>query len=279
MGALSKQWGQQSQRLHDLSNSIQSGQGSSISSGSEEAKNIQHAQSLASNIQGTLGASAMGSSASGQVISASRDELNHNLNEYQKYANHLSHSSDKAVRDAFSNSNSLTNTSSNTVQEAVSTSQALSDVSTNQSSINTNFSNDFNNHLRSQGFDPTQMSASEQTAAAQQFVASKINNQYGIGADLQRPSSSTAGIEALSGSQASGQITSNGIKPPSNADTVEKNGQESNKQVSDLITNFTDNSGNVIGNQLIEQGKTGVNVVKNTAELGGRVIHDVVSPD
>ena len=274
MGALSKQWGQQSQRLHDLSNSIQSGQGSSISSGSEEAKNIQHAQSLASNIQGTLGVSAMGSSASGQIVSSSKDNLSRNLNEYQRYANQLSHSSDKAVRDAFSNSNSLTTTSSNTVQEAVSTSQALSDVNTNQSSINTNFSNDFNSYLRSQGFDPTQMSASEQTVAAQEFVASKINHQYGIRTDLHSPSSSTAGVETLSGSQASDQITSNGIQSPSNPDKIEEKGHDLHKELSDKTANFDDNSGNVIGDQLIDQAKTGINVVKNTAELGGRILYE-----
>ena len=123
------------------------------------------------------------------------------------------------------------------------------------------------------------MSASEQTSAAQQFVTSKINSQYGISTDLHRPSSSHAGIEALAGSQASEQITSNGIQPPSNADTIEKKGHERNKEVADQLTNFTDNSGNIIGNQVIEQAKVGVNVVKNTAELGSMVIHDVVSPD
>jgi conjugal transfer mating pair stabilization protein TraG len=274
MGSLSKQWGQQSQRLHDLSNSIQSGQDSSISGGSEEAKAIQHTQELASNIQATLGAGAMGSSASGQVSSSSSDTLNHNLNEYQRYSNSLSHSSDKAVRDAFSNSNSLTTSSSNTIQEAVSTSQALSDVNTNQSSINTNFSNDFNEHLRSHGFEPTDMSASVQTAEAQQFVADKLNSQYGLNTDLHRPSASSSGIDKL-GSQASGNINSNGIAKPDSITATAVPGGKLNNKVTDAVRDFSDNQGNMIGNQVIEQSQTIGNVNKNIAQLGGEVVKKI----
>lgn len=55
MRQLSKQWGQQQQRLHELSNSLQSHQGSSLSSGSEEANSLRHTQALTSLFKVNLG--------------------------------------------------------------------------------------------------------------------------------------------------------------------------------------------------------------------------------
>lgn len=279
IGQLSKQWGQQSQRLHDLSNNISSSSNHNLTSGSEEAKSIQHAQALASSIEakmGTPGQGVLGSGVGANISSASRDSLNKDLKEYQSVANQLTHSSDQAVRDAFQNSSSLTSNSTETVQKAVATSQALNDVTSNQSSVNTNFSNDFADSLRSQGLDPTQMSASSQNAAAEQFVKEKLNTTYGIHDNLQAPTHNTEGIHKLSNRAASDNINANNIDVPAIDTTISKQGKAIYDHTNKAATKFENNPGKVVGAQVIEQAKTGYNAVNDGLDVATEKLIDGV---
>jgi hypothetical protein len=261
MSQVSKQWAQQSQRLHDLSNSISSGQGTTSSIGTNDANNLRHAQELASHIGADLSAGGkfgLGIEGDISMRSSGTDGLDHNLSEYKKYASELSHSSNQAIRDAFSETNLLTNTTHHTLQETIAKSQALSDINSNQSSINTNYSNDFNKYLRQHGYDPTQMTATEQSNLAQQFFDTNINPKYKININLQNPS------DHLSGNSFSDahKIDSNGLQQPSSTD--DKLILNHRATVQQAIDNFKNHQGNIVGNQIAQHGKVIAHVGKDT---------------
>ncbi len=279
MNQVSKQWGQQSQRLHDLSNSISSGQGTTSAIGTNDANNLRHAQELASHIGTDLsvgGKLGVGIEGDLSMRSSSTDALDHSLSEYKKYASELSHSSNQAVRDAFSETNLLTNTTHHTMQETIAKSQALNDINLNQSSINTNYSNDFDKYLRSQGYDPTQMSASELSNHAQQFVETNINPKYKINNNLQNPSTH------LSNNLFSNvhKIDSNGLQQPSIADDSFASNHRATVQAA--IDNFSNHQGNIVGNQIAQHGKVISHIVKDVKELGNEFLNkskDLLSID
>jgi hypothetical protein len=281
MGQLSKQWGQQAQKLHELGNGLQSRQGSGLTSGSEEANALSHAQAIATKISGGLGVKALGSGAGVSVNSETGDRLNHDLREYQKYSNELSHSSDQSIRDAFSNTSNLATNSSKTIQEAVATSQALNDINSNQSSINTNFSNDFDNYMKNQGLDSRQLNASEQNLLAESFVNEQLNNKYGIKSVLSAPINSGGGINKLAHGADSGKVNSQGLELAT--DNSIQQGNELYDNANKAMENFKNNQGNIAGEQLMDQAKTGVNVLKNVAQkatdIASETLYDVVHPD
>ena len=250
MTQLSNQWGQQAHRAHELSNTILSGQNNSVSVGSEEANSIRHAQELASNISANLSAGVSfggnGIDAKAGMSSSSRDSLQHSLSEYQKYANELSHSSNQTVSDAFRNTSDITSSTSKTIQEATSRTQALSDINSNQSSINTNYSNDFSNYLRNLGYDPTIMTASEQTQLAQKFIENDINSKYGLANSLDTPTTTSSTITPNVP-----EVNSAGLQLPDSSSGINSHRQT----VQSAIDEFNNHQGHVLGNQILEQGK------------------------
>ncbi|MBY0379679.1 MAG: conjugal transfer protein TraG N-terminal domain-containing protein [Burkholderiales bacterium] len=281
MGQLSKQWGQQSQRLHELGNSMQSQQGKGFASGSEEANALAHAQAIATRISGSFGGQVFGTGATIGMDSQINDKLNHDLKDYQKYSNELSHSSNQAIKDAFSNTSNLSTSSSKTMQEAVNTSQTLNDINSNQSSINADFSNDFGNYMRNRGLDPRQMSATQQTVMAEQFVNEKLNNQYGIKTDLATPSLNKNGINNLANNASSNNVNDNGLSDPQ--DNISSMGNSIHNNTNQGIDKFKNHAGYIIDKQIGEHAGVVVDVGKDVAkdilksvEISGNAINNVV---
>jgi conjugal transfer mating pair stabilization protein TraG len=269
---LSKQWGQQSQRLHELSNGLQSQQGSSSSIGSEDAHSLAQAQLLANTMSATLktpGIFAAGANSS--IDSQISDRYQNDAKEYQKYANELSHSSNQAIRDAFSNTHSLLVSSSNTVSETLSNSQALNDIQSNQSAIQTNYSNEFNSYMNNKGINPLNIGASEQNTLAESFVKEKINNEYGIRNELNIPSNE---LNHLNHRVRTENINSDGLENPNNDNNLigNKLHEENMKKFDD----FQENPGNIAGEQIKKQLITGVGVVKNVAQKATSIASDAL---
>ncbi len=277
MGELSKKWGQQAQRLHELGNSIQSRQSNSLISGSDEANNLAHAQTIATRLSGSFGVNGSGSGAGMGGNSEISDKINHDLKEYEKYTHDLSNSSDQTIKNAVSNTSSLTTSSSETIRESLSISQALNDMSSKQSSITTNYNNELDNYIRNQGLEPTKLDASEENALAQSYVNEKLNKKYGIKTELSNPTDH--GIDKLAHGVNVGQINSQGLNLPIN----NVSGSNLHDKANNAIKNFKNNQGNVLGEQVIEQGKTGVNAVKNVGqkatEVASEVLYDVAHID
>lgn len=192
MNQLTKQWGNESNRAHNLVNSFTSGERNSSNVGADEINDLRKAQDLSSRISGDISMNGKvlgtGIGLSYGLTSSASDSLSHNLSEYKRVTNELSHSSNKDIREAYSESSRLTDITANTVQETVTTSQALNNIQSNQSAINTNLSNDFANYLRENGYSPTDMNANEQAGLAQKFVETNVNSVYGIKNDLLPPS-------------------------------------------------------------------------------------------
>ena len=251
MSQLGHQWGALSERAHNLSNGISSGQSSLSGVSSDEARSIQHAQALATKIGADISAGGKlfgsGITASGGVNSTMTDNLNNSLSEYRKISNDLSHSSNQEIRDAFSNTSTLTDTTSHTLQQAVSQSQALSDIKSNQTSVNTNLSNDYSNYLRSQGYEPTQMTATQQASQAQSFMENIVNPTYGIKSNLTEPKSTIS-----ENTRGQPRVDAQGLIRP---EAISSNTVNTDK-VDKAMQNFKDHQGNILGNQILEQGST-----------------------
>ena len=275
IGQQSKQWNEQAQRLHELGNGLQSSQGSSYSSGSSERDAVARGQALSSSIG--VGLKAFGS---GENINSDvRNNLNHELSELQSVSQQLSHSSNQSVRDAFSNVSGLVTSSAGTIQDAVVISQTISDVNSKQSTINADFSNDLVYNMREHGLEPRDLSATEQMQFAQSFVNETLNNKYGLKSELTIPSNSNRGIDKLAHRADTRQVSSQGL------DIINNNiqGNELYDKTNKAIDNFENNQGNIIGEQLGQQIKTGANVVKNIAQkatdIASETLYDVVHPD
>lgn len=261
MSQLSQQWGSESRRVHDLSNSLASGKHSTSAIGVEDSNNLRKAQELATQIGSDVSVSAKlagtGIGANAGIMSSSRDAVDHNLSEYNKVAAELSKSSNKEIRDAFSQSNTLASSTSHTMQEAVSKSQALSDVQSNQVGINTNLTNHFADYLRSTGHDPRQMLANEQAAMAQKFMDTHVNAQYGIKDSLNNPPSS------LSTTPLPQKVNNDGLQQP---DITNNDVANHRAKVQAAIDDFKNHQGNVIGNQVIDQGKAFLHTNKDISD-------------
>lgn len=226
----------------------------SSSLGADDASNLRKAWDLSASISGTLSAGlsvgeslSAGAKLNGGLNSSSSTSLGHDLSEYKRVASELSHSSNKEIRDAYSEGSSLSDTTSHTVQEAVSRSQALSDVMPNQSAINTNYSNDFTNYLHAQGLDPRNMDATQQTAMAQKFIDNNIAKQYGISTLLADPSTK------VNNPTERANVDLMGLQRP-DSNNIDVDGQRG--QVQKSIDDFKDHQGNVAGHEIVEQGKT-----------------------
>ena len=292
MSQLGTQWGQNAQRIHDVSNQINSGTESSNAIGSDERNSLDHAQRLSLQIQAGLNSSistpgllksVAGVSASAEAglkgSSDSTDSLQKQISEYNGYKEQLSHSSNKSVRDAFSNSDTLATTTSNTVANTVATSKALSDITSTQSGVNADFSNEFDHYLREQGHDPVNMTAAQQMAPAREFAEHYLNDKYGIKTNLQQPDSH---VKPLGGSS---NINSSGIELPETGQITGASAQQA--KANTAIDNFNSNPGKVFGNQVVEQATTAAHVVKNVGQAaidvgvvaGNAVAHGVKVAD
>lgn len=270
MSQLSKQWGNQSQRISELNNSISSGQSNTNSIGTEEAQRITRAQELSTRIQ--VGASLFGSGAS--INSSSAATLNKDIGEYNKVSKELSNSSNQAIRNAFSNTDSLTTNTTRTSQDMVGKSQTLSDVQSNQSSINTNFSNDFANYITSHGLNPNDLNATQQHNLAQQFADDVILPQYGVKTHLDKPSSTVKEYTHLNSAP-----NANGLQLPSDGSQMEVDTNKQKAKFNEAKNNFQENPGDIIGNQIIDQSKVAGNAISNSAEKFGVLMYDVTHPE
>ena len=272
MSQLSHQWGMEARRTHDLANTFASGSQTSSSIGTDDANNLRKAQELSTAISASLSADGrkfgFGAGVEGNISSASSASLDHNLSEYKRVANELSHSSNREISDAFSEASNLSDTTSQTKQEVISKSQALSDVLANQSAINTNMSNDFSNYLRTKGYDPNNMSAMEQAEIAKEFVDKNISSTTRLGNSLQVPPSK---LKEVGGTP---QLDTKGLQRPSSAnDSVATH----KAQVQAAIDEFRDHQGNTIGNQIKEQGTTLVNSGKDVVSSLKNIVDKVTT--
>lgn len=261
MLAQSKQWTQTAQRMKDYANSMQSSQGTTTNVSSEQSKQLSHAAQLASDI-GVQLKSPLPVLGGGIGVS---DKLSDDLQSYKRemnnYQSSIGNNATQDMKDAFNKSNSLIDTTSKTVQQAVTTSQALTDVKTNQSSVNTNLSNDFAQHLRNQGFDPNNMSAFEQDAQARNFVSQEVNKRYGIKDGLSSPSTNLPGT----GNNPSSAPNDYGIAKPNNNNTTMGNPlMDENRKA---IRDFDKHQGDTLGRQIKDQGTT-LNSIRNDAAIG-----------
>lgn len=264
MSQISKQWGQQSQRLYDLSNSLSSGQSTTSTIGTNDSNNLRRAQELSSKISADLSMSAKfggtGFGVSTGATSSISNSLNHDLSEYKKYASELSHSSNQALRDAFSETNTLTNTTHSIVQDTITKSKALNDINSNQLSINANYSNDFTDYLWHYGYVPTQMTVTEQSNLAQQFVETNLNHLVPNN-KLNPPSEHLVNNSA----PYKHKVDADGLQQPASVNNGVSNHSAT---VQAAIDNFNNHQGNILGNQIVQHGKV-------IANVGGDAINNI----
>ena len=125
------------------------------------------------------------------------------------------------------------------------------------------------------------MSNPEQNLLAESFVNEQLNNKYGIKGELSAPNNSGVGINKLAHGADSGQVNSHGLELTSNNNIQQ--GNELYDNANKAMENFKNNQGNIAGEQLMDQAKTGVNVVKNVAQkatdIASETLYDVVHPD
>ena len=171
----------------------------------------------------------------------------------------LSHSTNQHVSDAFSNSSSLINTSSHNLEQSVATSRALSDMKSNSAGVNSDFTTDWANNLRAQGIDPKAMSTEQQHASANAYVSEYLHKNYGIKDHLATPSAShhNAAMPSAPNTQ--------GLDLPSDGSTTAIDMNKATARVHEGVNNFNEKPGDLIGGQVVEQGTTGVKVIKNAA--------------
>lgn len=181
---IGKQWQDQAQRLHNMSNDINSGQEWTKSLSASERDDIRHSDDISSR----LGMSFLGSG----VSSSSADSVNKDLSKAREIASRLSHSTNQHVSDAFSNSSSLINTSSQNVEQSVATSRALSDMKSNSAGVNSDFTTDWANTVRGQGIDPKAMTMEQQHASASAYANEYLHKQYGIKDDILKPNTTVS---------------------------------------------------------------------------------------
>lgn len=277
MSQLSTQWSNQASRLHELNNQIASDQRLNHSLGTEEKESLQNQEVLATRIAASAktGFEAFGNGMgiNGSIESNKLSQLNNDLAQYNKNSKDFTDSNNQAVRDAFSSSSSLVTSTSSTAQDIVNKSQALSDIKSTQTSVSTNFVNDYADYIRSQGLDPNSLNATQQAALGQQFTEKYLNDNYGIKNNLAAPASF---VKQFGHGETP---NANGIDFPS---TNTQTAVDANKQQAKFNAeknNFNDNSGNIIGNQIVEQAKTTGAIVSNSSELVGKVMYDIAHPD
>lgn len=257
---LSQQWGKTAQRAHELANGIDSGRTIGSDVGVEDRKALEHVQELSTAIQAGLSSPKLfGASVGVDGRSASADRLNNQLNEYNSYRDQLSHSSNQTIRDAFSNTDSLSNSTSNLVSDVTSTSKALSDIKSNSAGVNSDFTTDWANNMRAQGIDPKSMTTEQQHASANAYVSEYLHKNYGIKDHLATPSTShhNAAMPSAPNTQ--------GLDLPSDGSTTAIDMNKATARVHEGVNNFNEKPGDIIGGQVVEQGTTGVKVIKNAA--------------
>lgn len=265
MNQLSKQWGNQQQKIHDLSNSLQSDSSSTSVIGTDDAKNLHHLQDLATTVQAQLGGGKILSGSIG-ISSSLKDSLDNNISEYSRVSSQLAHSSNQGIRDVFSNTDTLTNQTLKTVSDTFVTSQTINDLKSTQSTVTSNLVNSFDSYMRDNGYDPTLTNQAQQTALAQQFVEQKINGQSGIKDILQNPSN----INDVSINHAP---NADGLQNPNLDGSITTHGNQLHEKSEAQMIELKNNQGNLLGKQLKEQGKTAVNVGKNIVQ-GGETLVD-----
>jgi len=258
LNQLSKQWGNEAQRVHDLSNGFDNRNQSGSSIGTEDYQSLQRMQQLSTNITADIGGSKL-VSLNGSINSQVQDYLSHNLSEYNRLSNDLSHSSNSSIADAFKNSNSLVSSTQHQVAETISNAQTLSDLKSTSSIVSGNLSNNFDKYLRDSGYDPTQISLQQQLQLAEQFVNSSANSVNGIKNILNNP---VAHMSSVSGTQPNGDGLN---KPETDGVFINQlNNQQNNFNA--RFDDFKENPGNKIGEQMLEQGKTVVKSAKNIVD-------------
>lgn len=261
MNQIGHQWQHQSQRTHELSDGIQSGQDWAKNISSGEKIDIAHAQ----NLQSQLGFTFMGSG----VSSSSSDSVQKALSEYKEVSNRLSHSTNQNVRDAFSDSQSLSETSSYAVEQSVAISRAQSDMQTNSDHVNSDFTSDWANHMRSQGIDPMKLTNDQQYATAKEYSREYLHQKYGINDNLQKP----AAASTIADPTQSHNVNSSGIAPV-DANNIplmeEKKNMDNNLKTKE--NQITQTPVKIVANQIDEASGLG-------QDFSNKVVYTVAHPD
>jgi hypothetical protein len=176
----------------------------------------------------------------------------------------------------------LTTNSTRAISETVATSQALNDVTSKQSTLNADYTNEWQQGLIDKGYQPANMTADQQVTSANQFMAEKLNNQYGIKTNLQTPSLNTAGIAHLSNGASSNNVNNNGLDNPDDGSNIAFMGNPVHHNANQKMDNFKDHPGNVVGNQIEEQaglvGSVGSDATLETAKIIKNVAIDSMTP-
>lgn len=240
---IGKQWQDQAQRLHNMSNDINSGQEWTKSLSASEKQDVLSALALSSALGIGFNSTNMSSGAS--------DSINKDLAKAKEITSRMSHSSNQHISDAFSNSSSLINTSSHNVEQSMATSRALSDMKSNSSGVNSDFTTDWANNLRGQGIDPKAMTIEQQHASATAYANEYLHKQYGIKSDLLKPSTT------VSDSTQGKSVNESGIKDVDHQTQYSLANEQKN-----MINDFDAQAGRIdthpaetLGKQIVHHGK------------------------
>lgn len=255
--SIGKQWQEQSQKLHNMANDINSGQEWTKSLSSSEKQDVVNSTAYATN----LGVGFKGA----DMSSGASDSINKDLSKFKEIASRLSHSSNQHVSDTFSNSNSLISTSSHNVEQSVATSRALSDMKSNSAGVNSDFTTDWANNLRGQGIDPKAMTIEQQHASAADYANEYLHKQYGIKDDILKPSTTVS--DPTQGKSVDGS----GIKGVDHQTQYSLSNEQKNmnKDFDTQANRIDTHPAETLGKQIVHQGKVAGKIFTADGKLIG----------
>lgn len=253
---IGKQWQEQAQRLHNMSNDINSGQDWTKSLSASERDDIQNMSKLSTDI----GVGFMRNN----IQSGASDTISKDLSKAREISNRMSYSSNQHVSDAFSNSNSLINNSSYNVEQSLATSRALSDMKSNSAGVNSDFTTDWANNLRGHGVDPKSMTTEQQHVSASAYANEYLHKQYGIKDSIVSPSTNPVP------NYASGKaVSSNGIQDVNNQSASNFASEQAvmNDTQAKVKSNIQDHPAQVIKNQISQASQAPQDVIGTAMDV------------
>ncbi len=127
--------------------------------------------------------------------------------------------------------------------------------------------------MRAQGIDPKAMKIEQQHASASSYVGEYLHKNYGIKDNLAAPLANHHNAVMPSAPNAKG------LNLPSDGSTIAVDINKAQARVNAGVNNFNENPGNIAGNQVVEQVKTGADALKNLGGASGKVLYDIAHPD
>jgi conjugal transfer mating pair stabilization protein TraG len=236
--SIGKQWQDQAQKYHSMADDINSGQEWTKSLSSSEKQDVLDAYSLSTSLGIGFGRSG--------VSTSSSDSVHKDLAQMKDVTSRMSHSSNQHLSDAFNTTQSLANTSSHNIEQSAATSRALSDMKSNSAGVNSDFTTDWANNLRSKGIDPKAMSTEQQNASANAYANEYLHSKYGIKEELLNPTTS------VSDPTLDKSVNSNGINGVDTRSPVDMalEQENMNKNLNDSKSNIQDNPMQTVKKQI-----------------------------